>query len=731
LIERAFVKKDVQVVRESIAKIVSMLTGRRVRVKQQGTKAFVAYRPDGSIEVVHLPYIPDDASDEFIAAIQGYLDHEVGHALHSDHKVLFAAKKCGRRVANVANIIEDVFIERKMSETFRGSSMNLDSVRSFYLHRIVEPKIKEALAEGNKAEAAGYAFVVGFRAWGGQIAAVDFLREHPEVQALLDPFRAKIGEALVERIGRCANSQDCLDLAKEVVAKLAEKPPAPKPKPAAPAPKAPPPPPAASEEPEEPEDGDGSASACETRSEADDGDEEHESSAAEEGGREPGEGESKGDAAMSSDDTEPEPEPETGPSYEEGGEDEAPSEEPGEEEGEEEAPAPGLGTEHAGGDEAGDGEGEGDDFDADDDDEAGMGGPGGDTRGVPEAAGVASGDEEDALPDPGIEEDHEDLGSAFDEERDFDKAMGDELTKKARKEMTEADYRTFSQEWDRIEPGPLATSPDAAARMVERTQHMISGMQKHLERAMAAEDKRGWSGGKRRGRLSPGALYKTAVGDERVFRRRYERLGKNTVVSLLVDCSGSMQHGDRIGTAGLTAFALASTLERLKVQYEVLGFTTYSSGEYVAAMRADGGIAGSSYGRYEPLYVPVFKPFNERLSSDNISRLAHLTERPRWLQQNVDGECLALAAHRLRQQRGERRVLIVLSDGAPCCPGGGGLPLHLEKTAKRLNDSGVETIGIGIQTESVRYYYDKHVVLDDLGSLPTTVMAQLTKVLLS
>jgi cobalamin biosynthesis protein CobT len=75
--------------------------------------------------------------------------------------------------------------------------------------------------------------------------------------------------------------------------------------------------------------------------------------------------------------------------------------------------------------------------------------------------------------------------------------------------------------------------------------------------------------------------------------------------------------------------------------------------------------------------------------------------------------------------------MIVLSDGEPCCAAGKGLGAHLKKTVKEVTKSGVEVIGIGIQTASVKAFYPKHLVLNDLETLPTQAMAELTKLLLA
>ena len=140
------------------------------------------------------------------------------------------------------------------------------------------------------------------------------------------------------------------------------------------------------------------------------------------------------------------------------------------------------------------------------------------------------------------------------------------------------------------------------------------------------------------------------------------------------------------------------------------------------------------YARNEPLYIPVFKSFAERMSVSVKSRIAHLTERAAhpWLQENVDGESVQIAAARLKQQRADRHLLLVLSDGAPACPGDHSAQTrHLRQVIADAEKANIEVVGIGIQTRSVKTFYKRHVMLDDLSQLPTTVIEELAKVLLA
>lgn len=727
-------KKDVAVVREAIKKIVNLLTNRSIQVTQRGSRAFVQYHAKtGAIQSVNLPYIPDDASEEFIAAVQGFLDHEVGHVLFTDSKMINQISRESSKVKNLANAIEDVYVERRMTEAFSGSIANLNAVRRFHIDKIAKPKIDEALAAGNVGAAAGYIGLIQFRAWGGQQTAADFLRDNPAYAEIAKTLEDKLGADLIAKIKKANSTKECLGLAKAMAEKLSE-------------------PSGETEKGAGAGDGDKGGSGEsgkgksskegksvarhadeDTRSGEDDRLDDADKDAPEDKGSTTTETDDSGKKRDEKSTTDEDATPEAGDS--EGAGKDGDRTESETEDGEH--------TE--GGDDAGEGE--------DGTDEGDAGGTAPDFDDLDETdspvAGDSLADEDDATademsvgeaPEGGkrseddepVDERDDVLSEAFDESRDFDDELSEALSKYAKGEISTSAYQVFSTDWDEVAvPAPNAINEGSITKMVNDTQHMIATIQKGLERSLAAKARKTWNPGQRRGRIAPGALFKTAVGDERVFRQRYETQAKNTAVSLLVDCSGSMSWGDKIGTAGRAAFALSSTLERLKITHEVIGFTTRRSRAMTMAMSGEGD--GIKYARNEALYMPLFKGFGERLTVEAKSRIAHLTESHShaWLRENVDGECLQIAARRLKAQRAERHLLIVLSDGSPACPGNWPqLMAHLSKTAKDLENE-VEVVGIGIMDKNVERYYRKHVVLNDLADLPTTVVGELSKVLLA
>lgn len=763
-------KKDIWVIREAIGKIVGLLTKQAIKVTQRGAKAYVQYNTrTGTVDLVNIPYLPDDASDEFIAAVQGFLDHEVGHVLYTDRAVVKQAAAAGKRVKNLHNAIEDIYVERRMGLAFPGAVANLDATRGFHVKHVAMPKIKEAIAAGDLGTAAGYAAILQFRAWGGQTIAIDALKANPEIAALVAPMAERLGPELIARLKNIKSSAEALEVAGKFREALE------------------PPPPPSKDDMDGGPDGTPSGKASPSGDASADADDDTDADSSDESGEPPEDaGTEKTEADGSGkkrEDGPSETDKKTDEAGEEGGDADAAEgdkDEPAEPAAESEAPEgtddpsddagsepepDDAGSDSDGdraddgaeesedlGDEAGAGGGAAEDPEGEETDE-GTGAEGGEED--PSGDALASGEESelaDDTPPPkgssekppaekkeGEESEEEgegegetepDLTEHFEDERDFDEEISEALTERATKEIGESDYKIFSTDWDVIEPAPKAKNEASIVSMVNATQPMIASIQKGLERAMASRARKTWNPGQRRGRISAGSLFRTAVGDDRVFRQRYETHAKTTAISLVVDCSGSMS-GSKIRTAGMAAYALSATLERLKLKHEVIGFTTRVSRAMSTAIHAEG--MGLRYARLEALYMPVFKGFGDRLDVDARSRMAHLIEGPEWLRENVDGESIKLAAHRLVAQNSERHIMIVLSDGNPACSGDyGALTRHLRESVKSLDGAKtLEVVGIGIEDHSVSSFYKKHVVLTDLEELPTTVVSQLAKILLA
>ena len=253
---------------------------------------------------------------------------------------------------------------------------------------------------------------------------------------------------------------------------------------------------------------------------------------------------------------------------------------------------------------------------------------------------------------------------------------------------------------------------------------VVGNMRRKLERALMARERRDWDHGRSQGRLDSKRFAAAVAGRESVFKERIERDDMSTAVSILVDLSGSM-YGKRAKMARQTVVAMCEALVRPGIPFEVLGFnnTTDEDGvSYGKALR-DGA------GRVEPLDMYVFKAFSERLESAKgaVATIDYFASG-----NNSDGEAVSAAYLRLRDRPEKRKVMIVLSDGAPVAMGDiDKQQEHLKSVVRdidRRDDS--SAVGIGIKTDAVREFYERSIVVNDLEDLGGRSMQELASLLM-
>ena len=677
----------IHVLRESIVKLTQMLAGKSVSVTQRGVTAYVKADARGVPILVNLPYMPDNATDELINAIQGFLDHEVAHILFTDFNVMGSSGSLHSRL----NLIEDTRIERKMAERFRGSATNLANTGKFFLDKYVQPELTKALKAGNTDGAIAVLMVPLIRAMSGQHVFAEFMKAHEE---LMKPVMDKIND-MTSAIANAESTADCLVLAKELEQRLRPKA---KPSPA-PAPKS---------EPSK----SASTSAPTPMPEPDEKDDEETTPPPEPHD----EDETVPTAAPESDDelaaTEPAPEDE--PAVES----EPAAVEEESENDEESAGSSGAVTSGAGSDEdeeGGSGETRTEDTDAET------------TDSTAERAGEMKDSDRSGTPDLSPS-----LFGAIDKEsaRGYDDTVSASISASAAKSAQESDYIIYTTDKDVVEPLHVGKAYEASMLVKVQTavDHMVGPLQKDLERAISARSMSVWSAGHRSGRLHSANLSRLVVGDDRVFRRKHEATSKDVAVELVIDASGSMS-GSKIAIATQSAYALASVLERIGISCEVICFTT---GDIVAdydELRKEAAKTGIKYSRVESIYMPILKAFNERMTTDVKERFGWLPHS-RILANNIDGESIEIAARRLLKRRESGKVMMVLSDGAPAAGGGRGLNKHLERAVDKITKAGVNVIGIGIQSSEVRKFYPKSMVLENVADLPGAVMKELRALIL-
>lgn len=697
----------VLIIREAVVKITQMLSGKGIRVTQRGVDAYVKSDATGRPILVNLPYLPDNATDELCNAIQGFLDHEVAHILFSDFTLM--AKSGNKSVASLLNILEDARIEKAMAKRFSGSGHNLSVTGKFFLNRYTMPKMEEAIAGSDSNMMMAVLMVPLLRAMSGQYIFKEFMVDK---MAYVKPVYEKIQD-LEQRIEDADSTGACLEIAKEIHKRLEEE----------------------NEgeggEGKTPEDkGSGAKKKTETKKKTKPDVDESKSKGSSDESKSEDESEkgskSKGDKSEENDSECHEQDEEE--NEEDSREDESKEQE---DEGESE-------SEESGED---DSEGDSDDGFMDDTDE----------KSDEEEEGEGSeGEKSDESDESDTDDETEsssddDLGGsvrrgdssmfldALDKEsaNGYDELMSRLISDETLKAASNAQYLIYTKDDDKIEPLHVGRgySQSMFTSLADKVDHMVGPLQKDLERAIAARSLSTWEAGRRSGRLHAANLSRLAAGDDRVFRRKHESTSKDVAVSLVIDASGSMS-GSKIHLATQSAYALSQVLERIGIRHEVICFTTghYSetSGREVFD-RLKGKRTG--YSRVEPLYMPVIKSFEERMTSGVKERFGWLPNS-NILRNNVDGECVEIAARRLKLRREAGKVMIVLSDGLPCAYGNGSdLDKHLTQAVKDITKSGVNVVGIGIMDSSVQRYYPKNLVINDVQELPTRVIKELRHLL--
>ena len=261
-------------------------------------------------------------------------------------------------------------------------------------------------------------------------------------------------------------------------------------------------------------------------------------------------------------------------------------------------------------------------------------------------------------------------------------------------------------------------------------QGVVTRLANRLQRRLMAQQNRSWDFDQEEGMLDAARLTRVVVSPGHALSYKIERDTefKDTVVTLLIDNSGSMR-GRPISIAAISADILARTLERCGVKTEILGFTTraWKGGQSREAWLADGRPANP--GRLNDLRHILYKKADEpwRRARRNLG----LMMREGLLKENIDGEALLWAHDRLLRRSEDRRILMVISDGAPVDDStlsvnqAGFLESHLRKVIDWIEkQSPVQLAAIGIGHDVTRYY-KRSVTIMDVEQLGGTIIEQL------
>ncbi len=307
------------------------------------------------------------------------------------------------------------------------------------------------------------------------------------------------------------------------------------------------------------------------------------------------------------------------------------------------------------------------------------------------------------------------------------------------KKLAKEKYKIYTNNYDEVKNAEDLESEDEIARLrksldqqLTSLQNLVTKLANKLQRQLLAKQNRSWEFDLEEGILDSSKLSRIIINPFQALSHKMEKETefKDTVVTLLIDNSGSMR-GRPISVAAICADILSRTLEKCSVKVEILGFTTknWKGGKSREKWNLEN--KPSNPGRLNDLRHIIYKAANKpwKLSKKNLG----LMLKEGLLKENIDGEALLWAFKRIANRKEERKILMVISDGAPVddstlsVNSGDYLEKHLKQTVKWIEEnSNVEIFAVGIGHDVTRYY-QKAIKIADVQELGDVMINQLTK----
>ena len=300
------------------------------------------------------------------------------------------------------------------------------------------------------------------------------------------------------------------------------------------------------------------------------------------------------------------------------------------------------------------------------------------------------------------------------------------------------DYKIFTSRFDEIIKAENLENLDETLKLRKTLDQQLIGFQdvitklaNKLQRQLLAKQNRAWEFDLEEGLLDSSKLPRIIMDpyNSLSFKKEKDLDFKDTVVTLLIDNSGSMR-GRPITIAAICADILSRTLERCSVKVEILGFTTKNwKGGQSRELWAKNS-KPKTPGRLNDLRHIIYKGADThwRQAKNNLG----LMLKEGLLKENIDGEAISWAYSRIKKRKEERKILMVISDGAPVddstlsVNSGDFLEKHLKKIVKYIeNKSDIEVLAIGIGHDVSRYY-DKAIKITDVNELGDVMISELS-----
>ena len=324
------------------------------------------------------------------------------------------------------------------------------------------------------------------------------------------------------------------------------------------------------------------------------------------------------------------------------------------------------------------------------------------------------------------------------EDSDSLKESAESVLQKTNIDNIDQDYKVFTTEFDEIAKAEILEDIKETQKLRKNLDQQLVGFQdlitklaNKLQRQLLAKQNRAWEFDLEEGLLDSSKLTRIIMDpyNSLSFMKEKDLDFKDTIVTLLIDNSGSMR-GRPITIAALCADILSRTLERCSVKVEVLGFTTknWKGGKSREAWTKND--KPKNPGRLNDLRHIIYKGADTqwRQAKNNIG----LMLKEGLLKENIDGEAISWAYNRIKKRKEERKILMVISDGAPVddstlsVNSGDFLEKHLKKIVKFIETkSDVEILAIGIGHDVSRYY-NKAIKITDVHELGDVMVSQLS-----
>ena len=332
------------------------------------------------------------------------------------------------------------------------------------------------------------------------------------------------------------------------------------------------------------------------------------------------------------------------------------------------------------------------------------------------------------------------------DEFNFDEQLSDTETDKQSSEQVaqkkidniNLDYKIFTTQFDEVVKAENLENADEATKLRKNLDQQLIGFQdiitklaNKLQRQLLAKQNRAWEFDLEEGLLDSSKLPRIIMDpyNSLSFKKEKDLDFKDTVVTLLIDNSGSMR-GRPITIAAICADILSRTLERCSVKVEILGFTTknWKGGQSRELWTKNS--KPKTPGRLNDLRHIIYKGADThwRQAKNNLG----LMLKEGLLKENIDGEAISWAYNRIKKRKEERKILMVISDGAPVddstlsVNSGDFLEKHLKKIVKFIeNKSDIEVLAIGIGHDVSRYY-NKAIKITDVNELGDVMISQLS-----